>query len=398
MAKASGLMRPDQERKSLAGWLLDERVLQMITQVIFGAAILGVAYYLYHNMTVALAKEGMVVGYDFLKKVSGFDISFKLIPFDRTSTYFRALEVGVLNTLLASIISIIISTVLGIVVAVARVSSHWLLNRLAWLYIEIFRNVPLLLVIMACYAVYIFNLPNVNKADVLPGPSYLSNRGLVIPRLTPTPLTFTFLTLLFISLLVSIAAAYLISRRFRLDRFIGTLIALGITVLLGVVIWFLLPQAGFGVDIPAKTGLNFTGGTTLPPELVGIIMGLVLGSSPFTADTIRAGLQSVSKGQIEAARALGLSGYQTMRLVIFPQAMRVIVPPMTSNYMSLTKNSSLASAIAFPELVHVTTTLTAQTGRAVETTTIMMVVYATLSLLTSLFMNWYNQRVKIVER
>ena len=159
-----------------------------------------------------------------------------------------------------------------------------------------------------------------------------------------------------------------------------------------------MPSAPYSVEVPVKLGLNYTGGNVLPPELMGIVIGLVLGSSPFTADTVRAGLQSVSNGQIEAAHALGLSGYQTMRLVIFPQAMRVIVPPMTSNYLSLTKNSSLASAIAFPEIVHIASSITSQTGRAVEIMTIVMGMYACLSLITSLFMNWYNNKVKIVER
>ena len=152
------------------------------------------------------------------------------------------------------------------------------------------------------------------------------------------------------------------------------------------------------LEAPVKTGLNYTGGISFPPEFVAIVVGLTLGSAPFTADTVRAGLQSVSTEQIRAAHALGLSGYLTLRLVIFPQAMRVIVPPMTSSYLSLIKNSSLASVIAFPEVVHISSTITSQTGRAVEMMFVLMVIYATLSLLTSLFMNWFNERVKIVER
>jgi general L-amino acid transport system permease protein len=385
-------------RQRVAAWLLDERVLQVLAQVIFGAVVVLVAFLLYQNMARALAKQGMVLGYNFLRLTSGFDISFKLIEHSRESSNLRAIEVGILNTILAAAISIVLSTVLGVIVGIMRVSRNFLVNRIAWLYIEIFRNVPLLLVIIASYSVYIYNLPLVNKAVVLPGPSYLSNRGLNIPSLVSTEITATYLILLLVCLGAAIFTARWIVKRFRLDNFLGALITLGIVLVLGTATWFALPASPFTLDIPVKQGLNFTHGITLPPELIGIIVGLVLGSSPFTADTVRAGLQSVSKGQIEAAHALGFSGYQTMRLVIFPQAMRVIVPPMTSNYLSLTKNSSLASVIAFPEIVHISSTITSQTGRAVEIMSIVMIIYATLSLITSLFMNWYNDRVRIVER
>ncbi|MCX6078332.1 MAG: ABC transporter permease subunit [Chloroflexi bacterium] len=385
-------------RGQITAWLFDERFLQVLAQVIFASVVLLVAFLLYQNMARALAKQGMVLGFNFLRLTSGFDISFKLIDQTRESSNLRVIQVGILNTILVAAISIVLSTVLGVIVGIMRVSRNFLVNRIAWLYIEIFRNVPLLLVIIASYAVFIYNLPLVKQAFILPGPSYLSNRGLNIPSLVPTGTTNTYLILLLICLVAAIFVARLIVKRFRLDNLIGSLIALAIFLVLGAVIWFAMPAAAFLVEVPIKKGLNYTGGITLPPEFIGIIVGLVMGSSPFTADTVRAGLQSVSKGQIEAAHALGLSGYQTMRLVIIPQAMRVIVPPMTSNYLSLTKNSSLASAIAFPEIVHITSTITSQTGRAVEIMTIVMAIYATLSLLTSLFMNWYNNRIRIVER
>jgi len=384
-------------RRRFTAWLLDERFLQVLAQVVFSAIVLLIAYLLYQNMARALAKQGMVLGYNFLNLTSGFDISFKLIDHTRASSNLRALEVGFLNTILASVISIILSTILGLIVGVMRISRNYLVNRIAWLYIEIFRNIPLLLVIIASYSVYIYSLPLVNQSFILPGPSYLNNRGLYIPSLVPTANTITYEVILVVILFFAIFAARLIVRRYRLDGFIGFLITLVIWLVLAVIVWLVLPSSPYTADIPVKKGLNFTGGIALPPELIGIIIGLVLGSSPFTADTIRAGLQSVGKGQIEAADALGLSGYQTMRLVIFPQAMRVIVPPMTSNYLSLIKNSSLASAIAFPEIVHISSTITSQTGRAVEVMSIVMIIYATLSLLTSLLMNWYNSRVKIVE-
>lgn len=395
LAETSG---SNKGRQSLSAWLLDERFLQVLAQIIFAAVVLVVSYLLYQNMARALAKQGMVLGFNFLRLTTGFDVGFALINQTRASSNWTTIEVGLINTILVSFISIILSTILGVIVGIMRVSSNLLANRIAWLYIEIFRNIPLLLVIVFTYTVYVFNLPNVKQPIVLPGPSYLSNRGLNIPSLIPTSSTVSYQIILLVCLIAAILGAWLITKRFRLDNFIGTLIGLGMMLILGIVAWFVLPTAPFTVDNPVRTGLNYTGGLALPPELMGIVIGLVLGSSPFTADTVRAGLQSVSKGQIEAAHALGLSGYQTMRLVIFPQAMRVIVPPMTSNYLSLTKNSSLASAIAFPELVAVSKTITSQTGRAVEIMAIMMGIYATLSLLTSYFMNWYNNRVRIVER
>lgn len=384
--------------RRVISWLLDERFLQILAQVVFAAIILAVGYLLYQNMTRALAKQGMVLGYGFLDITSGFDISFKLIEHTRASSNLTAIAVGLLNTILAAIISIILSTILGIIVGIMRVSRNFLVNRIAWLYIEIFRNIPLLLVIIASYAVIIYSVPVINKAIVLPGPSYLSNRGLYIPKLLPTPQTTLYVVLLPVWIILATVVTRWIVKHKRLDNFIGTLIALGIILALSAIAWLAMPAAPFGVDIPVRKGLNYTGGLAFPPEFTAIVLGLVLGSSPFVADTVRAGLQSVSKGQIEAAHALGLSGYLTMRLVIFPQAMRVIIPPMTSNFLSLTKNSSLASAVAYPELVHVSSTITSQTGRAVEMMTIMMICYAIMSLLTSLFMNWYNNRVKIVER
>jgi general L-amino acid transport system permease protein len=389
---------PPREPRSLTALLRDERVIQVLVQLLFVAVVLWVAFILYQNMANALGKQGLRLGFGFLNQVSGFDISIEFLPHTRASSNLTAIQVGLINTLVASILSIILSTILGVIVGIMRISNNYLVNRAAWLYIEIFRNVPLLLVIIASYAVIVYNLPNVKESIVLPGPSYLSNRGLYLPLPRTTPTTTTYLVLLAVFLAVAVVMARFIMRRYRLDSFLGTLIALGILLVLGVAAWFAFPVPPFVLEVPELTGLNYTGGLSFPPEFVGIVVGLTLGSAPFTADTVRAGLQSVTAEQIRAAHALGLNGYLTLRLVIFPQAMRVIVPPMTSNYLSLIKNSSLASVIAFPEIVHISSTITSQTGRAVEMMFLLMVIYSTLSLLTSLFMNWFNNRVKIVER
>ena len=234
------------------------------------------------------------------------------IPQTRSSSNLTAIQVGLINTLVASILSIILSTILGVIVGVMRISNNYLVNRAAWLYIEIFRNVPLLLIIIASYAVIIYNLPDVNQAIVLPGPSYLSNRGLYIPLPQTTATTTAYLVLLAVFLGIAIVMARVLMRRYRLDSFIGTLIALAILLVLGVAAWFAFPVPPFVLDVPEKTGLNFTGGLSFPPEFVGIVIGLTLGSAPFTADTVRAGLQSVTTEQIRAAHALGLNGYLTL--------------------------------------------------------------------------------------
>jgi general L-amino acid transport system permease protein len=379
-------------------WLRDERFLQVLSQLIFVAIVAGVGYTLFQNMSNALARQGMNLGYTFLQQTAGFDIKEALIAHTRSSPNLNAIKVAVLNTILVSVISIFISTIIGVLIGIARISTNFLINRMAFIYIEIFRNIPLLLVIIATYSVTVYNLPSVNNALALPGPVYVSNRGVYLPRPIPTETNSAFLTILVICLVIAVLLAVFVTYRYRLDSFIRFVIALGLFILFGAGAWFLLPIAPFTLEIPAKTGLNYTGGIPLSPELVAMIIGLVLGSSPFTADMVRAGVQQVSHGQVEAARALGLSGYKTMRFIVFPQAMRVIVPPMTSNYLSITKNSSLASAIAYPELIHVSSTITSQTGRAVEMMSIIMAIYLTLSLITSLFMNWYNNKVKIVER
>ena len=390
-------VRPPPARGAVA-LLRDERVIQVLVQLAFVALLVWIGYLLFQNMANALAKQGLQLGFGFLNQVSGFDISIKFMPHTRASSNLTAVQVGLINTLVASILSIILSTILGVIVGVMRISPNYLLNRAAWLYIEIFRNIPLLLVIIASYAIIIFNLPNVKQAIPLPGPSYLSNRGLYIPLPQTTATTGLYTALLLVFLPVAIIVARLAMRRYRLDSFLATLVGLGVWLALAAGAWVALPLAPIVLQAPVKTGLNYTGGISFPPEFVGIVVGLTLGSAPFTADTVRAGLQAVPAEQIRAAHALGLNGYLTLRLVIFPQAMRVIVPPMTSSYLSLIKNSSLASVIAFPEVMHISSTITSQTGRAVEMMFVLMVIYATLSLLTSLFMNWFNERVKIVER
>ncbi len=379
-------------------WWRDERFLQFFTQAVFVLLVVGVFYFLYQNMVQSLAKQGMVLGYKFLQSPTGFDISTSLIAHSRESSNLRTLMVGVINTIIASVLGIVLSTIVGVVVGVASLSRNYLVNRLAWIYIEIFRNIPLLLVIFFTYTIVIYNLPVIKKSLHLPGEIFLNNRGLYIPKPYSTPSTTLYLVIGVVILLLGIILSVTLARRYKLDNFQASLITLGVWLVGLIVVWVLFPEPPFQFDVPKLKGLNFIGGSEFTPEFMAIVLGLVLGSSPFIADTVRAGIQHVSKGQVEAAKALGMSSYLTMRLVIFPQALRIIIPPMTSNYLSMTKNSTLAAAVGYPELLHVSSSITSQTGRVVEMMSILMAIYLTLSLTTSLLMNWYNKQIQFVER
>lgn len=384
--------------KKVLAFLLDARFIQLLIQVAFVGFIFVIGYVLYHNLTISMQKAGTSLGYSFLKLPAGFAIIDRLIDFSPSDNNLRAIYVGLLNAVLVSLLGIIFSTILGIITGIALLSSNFLARKIATVYVEVLRNVPLLLAIMATYSMILFSLPRVENALRLGNAFVLSNRGLVAPLPLPGQNWSSFwLVLLFIALLLLGLSIYYVKIK-RRDAWIVTAITFLAFILTTVLVFQIFPEKPFTWDLPYKKGLNFAGGKTFSPEFIALLAGLVLGSSPYIADTVRAGIQSVSKGQIEAAHAIGLNGYKTFRLVVFPQAMRVIIPPMTSNYLGITKNSSLAAAIAFPELFGISGTIINQTGRAIEMMALVMVIYLILSLLTSLFMNWYNQRVRIVER
>lgn len=384
-------------REGIPFWR-DERVLQIFSQIIFLLVVAAVGYFLYRNMMAALAKQGLLPSFHWLKLTAGFDIGEHLIPYSRANTYGRALLVGILNTLLVSFLGIIFATLLGIIVGVARLSGNWLLSRLAAFYVEALRNIPLLVLLVFWYTGLFLKLPRAKEAVVLPGPIYLSNRGVAIPWGVPTA---TFRLYLWVLLFAVIAAAIVAWRLILIGKRTGrpplvtlwTLVTfLGIAILGGVI---LKPLTW---SVPELKGFNTVGGRNLTPEFAALLSGLVIYTSAYIGEVVRSGIQSVSKGQYEAARALGLNGFQTLRLVVFPQALRVIVPPLTSQYLNLTKNSSLAVYIGYPDLYSVAGTIHNQTGRAVEVTLLMMGVYLFFSLVTSLFMNWYNRKIRFVER
>jgi len=377
----------------------DERVLRVLGQIIFLVVIVVFFYYIYNNMITALAAQGMTPSFAFLSNTAGFDIGQQLIEYVRSDSYGRALLVGVLNTLYVSFIGIIFATIFGIILGVARLSTNYLVAKLSSIYLEILRNIPLLVLLVFWYGGVFIALPRV-KESIRFGSVYFSNRGVAVPWGIQNETWSAYLIILAVGLIAAIVVIWrlnIIGKRTGrppLTSVWATLTFFGVAI----VGWLILPQPPLTMDYPSLEGLNFQGGYVFSPEFMALLTGLIIYTSAFIGEIVRAGIQSVSKGQTEAAKALGLNSFQTLRLVIFPQAMRVIVPPLTSQYLNLTKNSSLAVAIGYPDLFSVGGTAHNQSGRAVEVITLMMGLYLITSLLTSLFMNWYNKKIKLVER
>ncbi|WDR05578.1 amino acid ABC transporter permease [Devosia rhodophyticola] len=371
-----------------------------IYQLIVALVVLVFFWFIAQNTAENLARQNKTTGFDFFFATSGFDIFFTLIPYSRASEYWQAFVVGLLNTLLVSLLGIIFATIWGFILGIARLSSNWIISRLAVVYIETLRNIPLLLQLFFWYFAVLKAMPSVKQSFIFFGEFALNNRGLNIPR----PVFDDKFFLVVIAIVVAIAGGIVLAKwaRKRLEatgqRFPTLITSLAVLIVLPAIVW-LISGTNVGLDVPKLAGFNFKGGISLPPEFVALLVGLILYTSTFIAEIVRSGIQAVSHGQTEAAAALGLKEGDRLRLVVIPQAMRVIIPPLTSQYLNLTKNSSLAAAIGYPELVSVFmgTTLN-QTGRAIEVVFVTMMVYLTLSLLTSAFMNWYNARVALVER
>ena len=379
----------------------DERVLGILSQVLVVAVVVGLGLFFYNNMITGLRqKHTIAISFSFLSQAAGFDIGESLIEYSREKTYARAFVVGLLNTFQVAFLGIIFATALGIVIGVMRLSTNFLINRIASVYIEIFRNIPLLVLLIFWAQAVFLKLPRVAEAFILPGPIFLSNRGVAIPWGSPTDSWNTYLIILGAGIVLgAVIAIFLREQGKRTGRMpLITLWFLVTVAAVGLVGWIVLPQP-LTLDQPFLEGFNTVGGKMLSQQFMALLSGLVIYTAAFIAEVVRAGIQSVSKGQREAATALGLSPPQTLRLVIFPQALRVIIPPLTSQYLNLTKNSSLAIAIGYPDLFAVAgNTILNQTGREIEMFTMIMGTYLSLSLLTSLLMNIYNRRIRLVER
>lgn len=377
----------------------DERFIQIAVQILFLALVIWIGSVALRNMFTSLRQQGLALGFDFLNSGAGFDISDALITYSSSDTFARALQVGLLNTILVSLLGIVLSTILGIVVGVARLSSNWLVSRMAWVFVEIMRNVPLLVLLVFIYTAFFLKLPRARQA-VSVGPVYLSNRGVAVPWGEPTDTWSLYVSILagalVIGVLVGFAMHWWQERSGRPRPLVWPpLLTIAVIAAVG---WIVLPQPPLTLSYPEIAGFNFQGGRVLSPEFMALLIGLVIYTAGFIGEVVRAGIQAVPKGQVEAARALGLNPARTLRLVVFPQALRLIIPPITNQYLNLTKNSTLAVAIGYPDLFAVSGTIINQTGRAVEMIAVVMAVYLMLSLLTSLIMNWYNRRVRLVER
>jgi len=368
-------------------------------QVIVVGIIALCAWYLISNTLTNLAERQIATGFGFLEREAGFGISESLIDYSPADTYGRALQVGILNTLLVAGIGIFLATIVGTVVGIARLSSNWLVRKLSSIYVELFRNTPLLLQLYFWYQLISEALPAPRQALQPFAGAFLSNRGLKLPSLHTHP-AYDWVLL---ALAVGLLAAWAWARQARQYQIatgkIRPVLWPSVGLILGLpLVVFLAFGAPMQWDVPQLRGFNFVGGLTLSPEIITLLLGLTLYTASFIAEIVRAGIQAVAKGQVEAARALGLRPSLTLRLVVLPQALRVIVPPLTSQYLNLTKNSSLAVAIGFPDLVSIANTTMNQTGQALEGVTLLMAAYLTVSLSISAFMNWYNARIALIER
>ncbi|MBJ7223071.1 ABC transporter permease subunit [Brenneria sp. L3-3C-1] len=367
-------------------------------QILLGVLIILFSYWLYSNVVGNLRSQNIATGFGFLHHTAQFEIGEKLISYTARDSYTRALAVGLLNTLYVSLWGIVLATVLGFSVGIARVSKNWLLARIAGCYVELLRNVPVILQVIF-WSVVIRNLPSPRAAIELGSLGFLTNRGLAFALPAAHSGWLWCAIALFTALIIS-AVLKRVGRRLREHH--GRIlpvgrIALALIIGLPLLAWW-LSGSPHQLNRPVLSGFNFRGGFTISPEFTALLLGISLYASAFIAEIVRAGIQSIPKGQLEAARSLSLSPWQIMRNIIIPQAMRVIVPPLTSQFVSLSKNSSIAVVVGYPELANIGNTLMNQTGQALEVIAIMMVVYLTISSVTSLLMNIFNRTVAIKER
>jgi general L-amino acid transport system permease protein len=388
------------ERRTAVPFWRDERVLKVLAQIAFVVLVLAIGFWALSNYR----ERGLKFSFGFLDEEASFDLA-EGIAFSPTDSYARAFLVGVVNTARVASLGIVFATLLGLMTGIARLSDNWLVSKIASVYIEIVRNTPLLVQLFFLYFAVILKLPQLKtKGEVtaitLPGPTYLSNRGLAMPWPRPSESFGWWWPFLIVALIV--AAVLLILRTRGVQRtgrpsfnLLWVIIAF---VTIPVIGWLVVPGNPLALDVPAVEGLRVKGGTILSPEYVALTLGLVVYTGAFIAEVVRAGILAVPKGQTEAARAQGFTNGQVLRLIVLPQALRVIIPPLISQYLNLTKNSSLALGIGFLDLYAVSNTMLNQSGRVVEVFLMIMASYLSMSLTISLIMNIVNRRIQIVER
>jgi len=381
-------------------WWNNSQNRALLFQVVLVALIVGFAWFIASNTMANLEKRGISTGLGFLSLKAGFGILQTLIPYDESYSFGRTFVVGLLNTLLVSGLGVIFATIIGFIAGVARLSNNWLISRMAGVYVEMFRNIPLLLQMFFWYFAVLRTLPSPKQSWAAGDVVFLNIRGMYLPQPIPGD-AFSFVMWTFILALV---VTFLIRRwakkrqddtgqQFKMFR-----VGFALIVCLPLLVFFAVGSP-LGWDIPKLQGFNFRGGMTVIPELTALLVALSVYTGTFIAEVVRSGILSVNSGQIEAASALGLHKTRVLKLVVIPQAMRVIIPQLTSQYLNLVKNSSLATAIGYPDLVAVFagTTLN-QTGQAIEIIAMTMSVYLVISLTISGIMNWYNKKIMLVER
>jgi general L-amino acid transport system permease protein len=398
----------NQKPTSLLGYLYQRETREIIFQVVLVAAIVSLFWMIISNTATNLKARNIASGFGFLKNVAGFDIAQSVIEYSNTSTYLRAFYVGLWNTIIVAVIGIFFATLVGFTVGIARLSTNWLIAKLAAAYVEVVRNCPLLLQMFLWYFAVLKQLPEpLSRVDgvakstslELPFGLLLNTRGLFMPK----PEWLTGARYVLFALIAGLVATFLLARWAKARQmatgqtFPVFWSSLGLIIGVPLLLFVLLGRP-VQFEYPTLGRFNLSGGTVVQPEFFAVVLGLVFYTAAYIAEIVRSGIVGVSKGQKEAANAIGLSKGQTLRLVVVPQAMRIIIPPLTSNYLNLTKNSSLAGAIGYPDLTQVVGTINNQTGQAVETILSLMAVYLVTSLLTSAFMNWFNARMALVER
>ncbi|MET0171104.1 MAG: amino acid ABC transporter permease [Agrobacterium vaccinii] len=396
---AGKALHPESSSKSATSIIYDPQARSIFYQVVTVILLVLFVWMIASNTVHNLQRANISSGFGFLNGRAGFDIGQSLIAYSNDSTFGRALVVGILNTLQVAFLGIITASIIGFIVGIARLSNNWLISKLAQAYVEIFRNIPPLLVIFFWYKGVITILPQARDSLQLPLGTVLNNRGFFYPKQVWGEGSW----LIPVAFLVGVVITYFVYRWAKARQMktgqpfrtgiVGTAIIIGLPVLA-----FLAMGAPLTFDYPVAGRFNLSGGSVIAPEFLSLYLSLSFYTASFIAEIVRGGIKAVAKGQTEAASALGLRGNNITRLIVVPQAMRIIIPPLTSQYLNLTKNSSLAVAVGFSDLVAVGGTILNQTGQAVEVVAIWLVVYLSLSLTTALVMNWFNAKMALVER
>ncbi|EKG40048.1 ABC transporter permease subunit [Pseudomonas sp. SZ57] len=380
--------------------LSDPKVRAWLFQIITVVAVIALGWFIFDNTQTNLQHRGITSGFGFLENSAGFGIAQHLIDYSEADSYARVFVIGLLNTLLVSVIGIVLATLLGFVIGVARLSPNWMISKLATVYVEVFRNIPPLLQILFWYTAVFLTLPGPRQAHGYLDMFFVSSRGLNMPRALPAEGAWAFLASLVVAVIAIVMMVRWANKRFEATGQPFHKFWVGLALLLVIPgLSVLIFGSPVHWELPQLKGFNFTGGWVLIPELISLTLALTIYTAAFIAEIVRSGIKSVSHGQTEAARSLGLRPGPTLRKVIIPQALRVIIPPLTSQFLNLAKNSSLAAAIGYPEMVSLFAgTVLNQTGQAIEVIAITMSVYLAISISISLLMNWYNKRIALIER